>query len=1050
MHRVKKNFQNLVVSSVFIIFTHHVLNTFTMSEPILIALVQLFAIVAASKHERLSTNARLIIETYLKQYISGQELEEYLLLYDELFSFHEMMNEETGWANKETLNKINDLCTKISTGLQQKDKVIIFIKFIEFIEEIKNASDNYIESEKKEFEYYQTIKQALNLTNNEFDCICSFILNVNPHCIEKDKILVIADVKHEKTATLNTIIRNRFNGYIKVLHLESVDLLIGNYSGTDDLYLNGHYIYPKQTFILNHGSILKSQKTNPIYYTDVASKLLYKHKSINLQFNVQDIAYKFKNSENGVRPISFSANSGELIGVMGGSGTGKSTLLNLLNGSLKPAQGNIYINGHDLSTENKQLKSIIGYIPQDDLLIDELTVFQNLYYNARLCYSNLSSFRITRIVLKVLQDVDLMEIRDLIVGNPLNKVISGGQRKRLNIALELIREPFILFADEPTSGLSSLDSEMVMLLLKEQTIKGKLAMVNIHQPSSNIFKLFDKLLILDKGGYPIFYGNPIDSITYFKSERKHVNPTESECLSCGYVNPEQLFQITEAKTINKHGKVTNQRVSAPAEWYKTFQNKIQPNLKVKVKNNAIPENNFKIPNLVRQFKIFSIRNLIIKLTNRQYVLLNLLEAPILAVILAFLTRYSTSEPYIFGDNNNLVSYLFMSIVVALFLGMMVSAEEIIKDRKLLKREAFLNLSRFSYLNSKIAFLFTLSAIQTLLYVLVGNLILRLDHLTFSYWMVLFSTSCFANMVGLNLSAGMNSVVTIYISIPFFLVPQILLSGVIVPFDTLNRSISANKNVPIIGDLMASRWAFEAMAVNEIKNNPYSKHFFIYDQEVANINFTKNYWLPEVKSKLDATHFRLTQQPDRNFNYELNILKAEIEKLESEVHFTPGKYTKLLTANNLNDKLRRAIQLHIDSIGHELNHLRTQAAKKRDMQYKKQAELLGRDKIFNLKKSALNTSLDEWVKNKRSGEQITEGNGGFIRKKDPIYYIPESRIGRAHFYAPIKRLGNLKIETLWFNIGAIWLMSAILYYTLTFNLLYKLVNYFERKKLRKTN
>ena len=146
------------------------------------------------------------------------------------------------------------------------------------------------------------------------------------------------------------------------------------------------------------------------------------------------------------------------------SGTGKSTLLSLLNGNLKPQEGNILINGYDINNvkEKNKLKGIIGYIPQDDLLIEELTVYQNLYYNARLCLSNLPVSRIRKIVSRIMIDLDLSESRDLKVGNPLDKVISGGQRKRINIALELVREPYILFVDEPTSGLSSIDSEVVI------------------------------------------------------------------------------------------------------------------------------------------------------------------------------------------------------------------------------------------------------------------------------------------------------------------------------------------------------------------------------------------------------------------------------------------------------------------------------------------------------------------------------------------------------------------------------------------------------------
>src|ERR1035438_8621145 len=143
-------------------------------------------------------------------------------------------------------------------------------------------------------------------------------------------------------------------------------------------------------------------------------------------------------------------------------------------------------------------------------------------------------------VLNLLTDLGLYETRDLKVGSPLEKTISGGQRKRLNIALELIREPAVLFVDEPTSGLSSRDSENIMDLLKELALKGKLVFVVIHQPSSEIFKMFDKLMILDVGGYPIYYGNPVDAVIYFKTIINHVNSNESECITCGNVNPELI------------------------------------------------------------------------------------------------------------------------------------------------------------------------------------------------------------------------------------------------------------------------------------------------------------------------------------------------------------------------------------------------------------------------------------------------------------------------------------------------------------------------------
>ena len=148
----------------------------------------------------------------------------------------------------------------------------------------------------------------------------------------------------------------------------------------------------------------------------------------------------------------------------------------------------------------------------------------------------------------------------------------------------------------------------------------------------------------------------------------------------------------------------------------------------------------------------------------------------------------------------------MSIIVALFMGLTVSAEEIIRDRKILKRESFLNLSWNSYLVSKLGILFLLSAIQTLMFVWVGNLVLEIKGMVLAFWFILFSTSCMANVLGLNISSAFNSAVTVYVLIPLLLIPQMILSGVLFSFDKLHPLISNKEKVPFVADLMASRWA----------------------------------------------------------------------------------------------------------------------------------------------------------------------------------------------------------------------------------------------------
>ncbi|MEI7501559.1 MAG: ABC transporter permease, partial [Bacteroidota bacterium] len=571
-----------------------------------------------------------------------------------------------------------------------------------------------------------------------------------------------------------------------------------------------------------------------------------------------------------------------------------------------------------------------------------------------------------------------------------------------------------------------------------------------HQPSSDIFKLFDKLLIMDKGGFPIYYGNPIDALTYFKTISNFVNPEQSECLSCGYVNPEQILQITEAKTVDEYGKLTSRRKISPKEWYTHFRKNIQPELKTEVEKIELPCCFFEIPDKAKQFRIFSIRNLLTKITNRQYMLINLLEAPFLAALLAYLTRYSFGDQYIFGDNRNLVPYLFMSVVVSLFLGMMVSAEEIIKDRRILKREAFLHLSRFSYLNSKIVLLFTLSAIQSLLYVLAGNLILGIHGMTLSYWLILFATSCFANLVGLNISAGLNSVVAIYILIPFIIVPQLLLSGTVVPFDYLNPTIASRVHVPLIGNMMTSRWTFEALAVEQFKNNKYEKVFYAYDKDISKYSYLTAFIIPTLKSELDVCQRNLVKGENGKVtaNY-LNILKSEIPKLQKEAGFASFPYFNSLNEKQLNDSIVQNTKMYLDSLSVFYSSRLSAVMDRRDAVYGKMAGQLGENEVYHFKQNYYNENLADLVMNKGAENKIIEGKGTLIQKKDPIFMEPESHDGRAHFYAPVKIIGSWKIDTFWFNFFIIWLMSFVLYLTLLHDTLRKTIEFFERIKFRKS-
>ena len=1033
-----------------------------MSESIINALVHLFSIVSNFSDATISDKAREIVLNFLQKQLNTKQTKEYIKLFDNYLDFYQRGDQKSTsekGRKRGALSavKVLKICKQINENLHQRDKFIVLLRLIEFV----NEDDIINESE---LDFILTVAQSFNISETEFIQIKSLVTNDIASIEEKENILIISSVDAVSDSDGAWFDANRpyrddefkylknenLDGQIIILRIKSDEMYFFNYLGDSALYLQGHNIKPNTGYVLDHGSIIKSPKISPIYYSDIVGKFLQSATKTKIRLKADNIDFRFKNSKNGIQNFSFSEESGQMIGIMGGSGVGKSTLLSVLNGKILLNSGKVTINGYNLNTDKEELKGVIGYVPQDDLLIEELSVYQNLYYNALLCFSHFTKEQIITSVEKVLQNLDLFDIRQLKVGSPLKKYISGGQRKRLNIALELIREPTILFIDEPTSGLSSTDSEMVMLLLRQQATKGKLVIVNIHQPSSDIYKLFDKLWVMDKHGYIIYKGNPIDAITYFKKIVEHINAEENECPVCGNVNPEQILDIVESKVIDEHGKFTRIRKKTSKEWYE-ISKELLPPLEVELpRAEKMPKNQFSIPSLEKQFKIFVIRNVLSKLTNTQYLLINFLEGPILAFILAYFTKFMIDGEYVFAENKNLPVYLFMSIVVSLFIGLTVSAQEIIKDRKILERESFLELSHFSYINSKVAVLFLMSAIQAFSFVIVGNYILEIEGMLLSYWLILFATSALSNLIGLNISSALNSVVNIYILIPFIIVPQLLLGGAMVSFDDLHENVTSKKYVPFIGDLMVSRWAYEALAVEQFRNNKFEKIFFNDEKEKSRNVYKSAYWVSELKTRLSRLEMLVKTKKTAGIEQQIQFINNEIDKISKSLAIKEIPMSNVAGINNLDifSESVADVKVYLDSIKKVFNLLATKAGNKKDAKFVELVNNIGKDAAFKLREDNYNKSLADIVLNKMQLKKIIEFDGELIQKKAPIFMEATSNFGRAQFYTSEKKVLGYVFDTFWFNLSVIWLGTFMLYIVLLANLFKKALSLIERVKFRK--
>ena len=951
-----------------------------MTDILLSSFLSLFALFG--KEEKVdAARAREMLVSYLRHTFGIRNINDYIDYYTDVREAYEMN------PNLSVDETVSMICSNLHGQIRQQDGALLLLRLMEFCGD-KDGQNNAI---------FRIMADKFHVPDTQYADFADFVRGVPTKRVMIHHLDAIA------------------SGELKTLLDPVTGLLLFTYTGSDTVLLNDVPVLSGAYQVWIQSSVLKTANGKPVYYYSIISAYRKamgdsdENEARRVTFCGRDINFRYPNSDNGMHNLSFTLHSGELLAIMGGSGTGKTTLLSLLNGSLTPQQGTITINGHDIA--EPAAKNLIGFVPQDDLLIEELTVYENLWFTARLCFEGMSDDELDRRVMKTLKNLGLDMVKDLKAGSPINKYISGGQRKRLNIALELIREPAVLFLDEPTSGLSSADTEKVVNLLKEQTLKGKLIIVNIHQPSSDVYKLFDRLWLLDRGGYPVFDGNPIDAITYFKEAANYADAATSTCPTCGNVNPEVVLNIIDEKALNNSGEVSEERKMTPKQWHEMYLKNRKPLNKVKVRD--VPPSDQKKPNALKQFAIFLQRNVKAKITNVQYMAIALLEAPLLAVVCALLTRYSPPEGYSVMDNKNLVSYFFMSVIVATFIGMSGSAEEIIRDRALLKRESFLQLSYHSYIWSKIVYMAGVALLQTLLYILVGNFIMGIHGLFSTWWLILFVTSFLAGLTGLLLSQCLNSVVAIYISIPMLLIPQILLCGLVVSFSDLMPK-STTGNVPLIGDAIPSRWAYEALAVTSFTDNKYEKPFFELDRQKYENQYYNLGFLYELQSQLESIKDEERRGKEVNPKH-MDVIHTNLPELAEYCGMQP--YAGDESYQSLYDYMKKA-----ESI---LAKRGNKATLKADELMTRLIKQEGKPAVMQLKRDNYNNKLEEFVIGADQQRILDVVGSHLVPRTGIIFLTPRSHCGRAPFYSSEKIVGSWHIKTLWFNTCVLLLMCAII-------------------------
>ncbi len=696
-----------------------------------------------------------------------------------------------------------------------------------------------------------------------------YLVSNNPNLLRPGDILLSATDMDEVLLRIRCDYEHK-TGRLEVLHAAQPVLIEGQPVRETAHLIDGAVI------TIAEGQFLRCQFSDGI---------IEEQRNIISRIEIRDVSHAYDGRESALDGVTLNARRGEMICVMGPSGCGKSTLLRVLSGHLRPRSGDILLNGLSLYEHSEALTPYIAYIPQEDSFDALLTVWENMDCAVRVRAPHLRTAERRRRVDAKLIELGLSERRHRLAGTPKVKYLSGGERKRLNLGMDMIGDGDVYLIDEPTSGLSSKDSEHVLEIIRELSAN-KIVFVSIHQPNSRLFHRFDKALLLDHGGKIAFYGTPEEMLAYFETAQQEsavhrergaqIRTEPGSETPAARRTPDFIFDVLETPLRDLTGTVIYEEDSrghlvparrfSPNYWRDRFQAHrtlrelaaAEPGVSTPGQRPAPPPKRVS-PSLREErvhFTTLLERSFLSKLRNRGNLATTLLEAPFLALLISAVLRYSEEGHYTFSSAFHIPTYLFLTLVVAMFLGLTSSADEILRDRSTLTRERNYRVRRIHYLASKMLTLGFFGLCQCVIYLLVANAILEIHGMFFHHLLWMFLTTMAGVATGLVISSLVNDAKTALNIIPVILIPQIILGGALIKYEEMNRNLDfiysmrrwterdandfSDLRVPFICEFMPLRWSYEALVVAQARDNPVARLQQKFETEIRRLSEIPNH------------------------------------------------------------------------------------------------------------------------------------------------------------------------------------------------------------------
>lgn len=556
------------------------------------------------------------------------------------------------------------------------------------------------------------------------------------------------------------------------IELKDNDTYITDNNSSNGVFINGERIQGKVT--LHERDVIRVANAILFYTKRI---LLYKADVGGTRLVMQGVNRTVKTKQ-GPKKILSNVNlqiePNEFVAIIGGSGSGKSTVMNAMSGFEQATSGKVCVNSVDLYKNYKVLKNIIGYVPQQDIIYENITLNKMLEYSARMRMSDdVSREEIQKRIEKVLEMVELTEHKDKMI-----RSLSGGQKKRSSIAVELLGDPGLFFLDEPTSGLDPGTEESLMKNLRNLSKQNNKTIIMVTHTTQNLH-LCDKVLLMGKGGKICFYGSVPECMEFF-----------------GVNNLTEVYnKVADDKNAEKWAEIYYRRFGIKQHLSKTQEKNV-----VKTKKESF----------FKQLFILISRYMLLIKNDRQRLLMILLQPILIGILLSLVASDTVFEIY-----NSTKSILFALSCAGIWIGLFNSIQEICKERTILKREYMANLRLESYVMSKFIVQLLMSILQAILIITVFILTvgkpdsgILLSNSVFEIVVTMAMTIFASSGLGLIVSSiSKNSDKAMTVA-PFLLIIQLLFSGILFELSDITEKIS---------HLTISRWSVAALGITSDLN-----------------------------------------------------------------------------------------------------------------------------------------------------------------------------------------------------------------------------------------